>query len=297
MANFHQVANKSARDLSCDDFYFSLLVDEIQNDENFTISDDKYAEELQNQEVIMTSTIFNQNSTNSPAPTIFIQNSTNSPASSCVIANERAIGESSLSFCEICAERKGTDEMFTIETCTHVYCTDCICKHVETKIQDNVQVVTCPGVACNAILDFETCSSIIPKDVRNRWDEILCESLILGSQKFYCPYKDCSAMLVNDSDEIVRESECPECHRLFCAQCYVPWHCGVECEEFQRLNADERGREDLMVRELAKAKQWGRCPHCKFFVEKTEGCLHMTCKCGSQFCYRCGVTWGAAHSC
>ncbi|WMV35207.1 hypothetical protein MTR67_028592 [Solanum verrucosum] len=85
-------------------------------------------------------------------------------------------------------------------------------------------------------------------------------------------------MLVNDSDDIVRESECPVCRRLFCAQCYVPWHCGVQCEEFQKMNVDERSREDLMVKELAKAKQWTRCPYCRFFVEKTEGCLHMTCR-------------------
>lgn len=283
------MASESALDLSCDDFYFALLFGEIQNDENFSISDEKYAEELQDQEVIMSSTIFKQNSTSSLASSPLQEADER--------VDEHEVGESSLGFCEICAERKEIDEMFTIETCSHVYCTDCISKHVATKIQDKIHVVTCPGVACRGILDFETYSSIIPKDVRDMWDELLCESLIHASQKFYCPYKDCSAMLVNDSDEMVRESECPVCWRLFCAQCYVPWHCGVECEEFWRLNADERGREDLMVRELAKSKQWARCPHCKFFVEKTEGCLHMTCRCGSQFCYKCGVTWSEIHAC
>ncbi|XP_016475322.1 E3 ubiquitin-protein ligase RSL1-like [Nicotiana tabacum] len=278
------MAKESALDLSCDDFYLSLLFDEIEDEENFSISDEKYAEELQFQEVLMASTS--------------IQNSTSSPALSLREAEESdEEGESSLSFCEICAERKESDEMFTIETCSHIFCTDCISKHVATKIQENIHAVTCPGVACRGILDFETCSSTMPKEVLSRWDEVLCESLILASQKFYCPYKDCSAMLVNDSDEIIRESECPSCWRLFCAQCNVPWHSGVECEEFQRLNADERDREDLMVRELAKAKHWGRCPHCKFFVEKTEGCLHMTCRCGSQFCYKCGVTWTIHHAC
>ncbi|MCD9645350.1 hypothetical protein HAX54_034206 [Datura stramonium] len=140
--------------------------------------------------------------------TIFIQNLTSSPASSSSLqeagesADEHEIGESSLSFCEICAERKEIDEIFTIEICSHVFRTDCIGKHVGTKIQDNIHVMTCPGVACRGTLDFETCSLIIPKDVRNRWEELLCESLILASQKFYCPYKDCSAMLVDDSDII-----------------------------------------------------------------------------------------------
>ncbi|KAK1552399.1 hypothetical protein Q3G72_016014 [Acer saccharum] len=54
--------------------------------------------------------------------------------------------------------------------------------------------------------------------------------------------------------------------------CCVPWHSGVECEEFQRLNDDERGREDMMVVEFAKDNKWSRSPHCKFYVERTEGC-------------------------
>ena len=31
-----------------------------------------------------------------------------------------------------------------------------------------------------------------------------------------------------------------------------------------------------------------RCPNCKFIVEKTDGCDHMTCRCRYEFCYVCG---------
>ena len=30
-------------------------------------------------------------------------------------------------------------------------------------------------------------------------------------------------------------------------------------------------------------------------IERTEGCNHMTCKCGNQFCYVCGANWNTAH--
>lgn len=32
-------------------------------------------------------------------------------------------------------------------------------------------------------------------------------------------------------------------------------------------------------------------------LEKTEGCNHMTCKCGHQFCYLCGERWHPDHRC
>lgn len=31
---------------------------------------------------------------------------------------------------------------------------------------------------------------------------------------------------------------------------------------------------------------------CKFWVEKTFGCDHMRCRCGNEFCYKCGGPYG-----
>ncbi|GFZ08161.1 RING/U-box superfamily protein [Actinidia rufa] len=98
----------------------------------------------------------------------------------------------------------------------------------------------------------------------------------------YCPFQDCSAMLVDDGGERVTVSECPNCRRLFCAQCKVAWHAGIDCAEFQSFGKDKREREDVMLMDLAKSKKWRRCPHCKFFVEKLDGCAHGTLLAGSS---------------
>nr|GEU47122.1 zinc finger, C6HC-type [Tanacetum cinerariifolium] len=93
--------------------------------------------------------------------------------------------------------------------------------HVAAKIQENITTVRCPDPNCKGIIGPEACRLIVPKEVLDRWEDALCESLILGAEKFYCPFKDCSAMLVNDGGEAVTSSECPHCYRLFCAQCKV----------------------------------------------------------------------------
>nr|GFB09425.1 zinc finger, C6HC-type [Tanacetum cinerariifolium] len=84
-------------------------------------------------------------------------------------------------------------------------------------------------------------------------------------------------MLVDDGGEDVTSSECPHCNRLFCAQCKVMWHSGMDCSEFQSLKENERDPNDIMLMDLAKNKKWRRCPSCKYYVERTEGCLHITC--------------------
>ncbi|KAG5249826.1 E3 ubiquitin-protein ligase [Salix suchowensis] len=258
-----------------------------------------YAEELQFQEVLMGSVIVSQKKNNDPS-SMMIQGTpvllsiSDQPMHTEII--QSGAGESSLSFCEICVEKKESGQMFKTESCVHSFCNDCISRHVATKVQDGNIIVTCPGLNCRAVLELDTCRPVMTRKVIDLWEDALCEEVINASQRFYCPFKDCSALLINDNEgEPIIESECPFCHRLFCARCSAPWHSGIECDEFQRLNEDERGREDLMLRELAIDKKWSRCTQCKFYVERTDGCPHMICRCGFEFCYGCGEKWSGTH--
>ncbi|XP_077230572.1 uncharacterized protein LOC143863701 isoform X2 [Tasmannia lanceolata] len=182
-------------------------------------------------------------------------------------------------FCPICMEPKSPNESFTIKGCSHVFCSDCMIKYVASKIQDNTARIQCPDLRCKGVLEPEFCRSILPPEVFERWGNVLFESLISGSMKFYCPYKDCSGLLLDERGGrvVIKESECPHCRRLFCAQCKVPWHSGIGCAQFQKLGKGEREREDIMLMNLAKNRNWQRCPECRFYVERLEGCPFMRC--------------------
>ncbi|KAJ0816987.1 putative transcription factor C2H2 family [Helianthus annuus] len=244
----------------------------IDNEEIFPISDDKYAEELQLEEAL----IFSSLSLSSPNQNI--------SAVSCSSSSKQPLMTSSKSpcslICGICMDTKTASEMFenTSSICGHLFCSDCISQHVAVKIKENVTKVKCPDPKCKGVIGPEACRSIVPKEVLERWESILCESLIMESQKFYCPFKDCSAMLVDDGGVVVTQSECPSCNRLFCAQCKVAWHCGISCVEFQSLNKGERNPDDILLMKLAKGKNWMKCPKCKHFVEKVDGCNFIACR-------------------
>ncbi|CAJ2663279.1 unnamed protein product, partial [Trifolium pratense] len=199
-------------------------------------------------------------------------------------------------YCAICMDEKPIEEMFENRNCSHTFCETCVGSYLAAKIKENIAMVKCPDPNCNDILEPNDCISIIPKDVFERWENALCENLVLGSQKFYCPFNDCSAMLVNDGNEVVTVSECPHCHRLFCAQCKVSWHAGVDCTEFQSSkNSDQGWQSDLTALQFAKKKKWKRCSKCSFYVERSEGCNKITCRCRHQFCYVCGSDWKPSH--
>ncbi|KAJ4813705.1 RING/U-box superfamily protein [Rhynchospora pubera] len=191
--------------------------------------------------------------------------------------------------CKICMEQVRSSRIFTIKSCNHLFCISCIVHYIISKLDENISIIPCPDPGCKSgSLDPLTCQHILPSATFDKWGCILCESS-LGHNKFYCPFKDCSALLVDEGDEELRNSECPHCNRMFCVRCKVPWHGDITCDEFQRLSKDERGREDLMLRKLAKDSKWQRCPQCRMYVEKIDGCMFMKCRCGNCFCYACAT--------
>ncbi|KAH0687250.1 hypothetical protein KY284_017803 [Solanum tuberosum] len=140
-----------------------------------------------------------------------------------------------------------------------------------TQIEESPESsqVTCPGLKCCATIEPVSCKSIIPENVFEKWEGGLSESALLDCEKFYCPYKDCSELLIYDHDQDIIECVCPVCHRQLCAACGVPWHTGLDCDKFQN---DEKNREDdLKVEELASSSKWMKCPHCKHIVQKADG--------------------------
>ncbi|KAL5542619.1 hypothetical protein UlMin_010329 [Ulmus minor] len=204
--------------------------------------------------------------------------------------------------CQICFDTKHHDEIFKIKNCSHSFCMDCMGHYINTKFQENPNRISCPNMECmkkgsNDIELEDFRGGLLPKELIEKWDEARLEASIPESKKYYCPFNDCSALMEYDDegDLIIMESECPVCHRLFCVVCGVAWHAGLDCEEFQGLNEDKKGKYDLMLMELAKENKWMPCPGCKFHVEKIDGCKHISCRCGFQFCYECGSEWIGDH--
>ncbi|MBA0722841.1 hypothetical protein Golax_003482, partial [Gossypium laxum] len=176
--------------------------------------------------------------------------------------------------CEICVEPKPLDISFNIKGCSHFYCIECTVKYIKSKLDDNVSRIQCPVTDCEGVLDPDFCREILPRDLFNRWGKALCESALLGSEKLYCPYKDCSALLVNDGEKRIKRFPCPLCKRVFCVQCKVAWHSGADCIKFQKL---KNIGSDAMLVDLAKRKKWRQCPNCSIYVEKSAGCCYVKC--------------------
>ncbi|KAF0903030.1 hypothetical protein E2562_024022 [Oryza meyeriana var. granulata] len=205
-------------------------------------------------------------------------------------------------FCKICMDDVPlSDTHRGSHGCTHAFCATCLVGHITAKLRtgltSSTSGVKCPEEGCVAVLDPELSQHILPKDTFERWCAALCWAMVLGASHVYCPFPDCAEIIADErgSGNVPdQSSECPACRRQFCGRCGVAWHSGVSCGEYEELAAGDRGEGDLAVVEMAKGSRWRRCPRCRFYVDRYEGCVHITCRCELEFCYGCGLEWVSA---
>lgn len=139
--------------------------------------------------------------------------------------------------CDFCIEPTDVKDIFKIRGCNHFYCRECVVKFIVSKLQDKVTNIKCPVPGCMGMLDLEYCRKILPNSVFDRWRNAVYRKMIMESKThkyFYCPFKDCSAMLIYKNDMKPSWWLCSRCKGEICASCKVPL---LEYEyEFDILN-------------------------------------------------------------
>ena len=108
----------------------------------------------------------------------------------------------------------------------------------------------------------------------------------------FCPTPGCSYMCFYDINEY--HLDCPLCKKSYCLKCKTEWHQDITCEEYQQNKKYEENmtEEDKLnekkFEDYVRGNRCKQCPKCKRWVEKNRGCDHITCPCGTHFCYKCG---------
>ncbi|XP_057812104.1 E3 ubiquitin-protein ligase RSL1 [Salvia miltiorrhiza] len=218
------------------------------------------------------------------------------------IVSTRGEGEESTESCSICFEEKLSSMMLSFK-CSHKFCSHCMKTYVEGKVHSTQVPIRCPQLGCKYCISATECSLFLPVTSYESLERALAEANVLSSKKIYCPYPSCSVLLDPHDCLSTRASsssqsdnscvECPVCQGFICVDCEVQWHSSMTCEEYQSLPLEERDASDLTLHRLAQNKRWRRCVQCRRMIELTHGCYHMTCWCGHEFCYSCGVDYRA----
>ena len=93
--------------------------------------------------------------------------------------------------------------------------------------------------------------------------------------------------------------EKPICNKnekhIHCNKCFQKEHKGEEClalyDHIIKQNREIREKKNNNELQQGDSEGFKPCPKCLAFIEKIDGCNHMTCaNCKHQWCWRCGAT-------
>ncbi|KFK22880.1 hypothetical protein AALP_AAs64569U000200 [Arabis alpina] len=166
---------------------------------------------------------------------------------------------------------------------------------IEVKLLSGY-VPTCLDYGCNIELTLESCSKVLTRKLIELWKHKVKEDSIPATERIYCPYPNCSTLMSKADLPVAAEADqanvraCVKCSGLFCIDCKVPSHRDLSGAEYKKLRPEPLV-DDSKLKFLAKDKNWRQCVKCRHMIELSQGCNQMTCRCGYEFCYKCGVEW------
>ncbi|XP_064151062.1 E3 ubiquitin-protein ligase RNF144A isoform X2 [Loxodonta africana] len=228
--------------------------------------------------------------------------------------------------CKLCLGEYPVEQMTTIAQCQCIFCTLCLKQYVELLIKEGLETaISCPDAACpkqghlqeNEIecmvaaeimqrykkLQFERAthpegcgfhkdeipwgSSPLSNRVTMSWN--LLDEVLLDPCRTWCPASSCQAVcqLQEMGLQTPQLVQCKACDMEFCSACKASWHPGKGCQDSMPVTflPGETSSAFKMEEDDAPIK---RCPKCKVYIERDEGCAQMMCKnCKHAFCWYC----------
>ena len=200
--------------------------------------------------------------------------------------------------CIVCMEEKSLENFTNIDedSCEHIQRTVCnSCVYENTKVLiENAMVylgdITCPEPNCHTVFSLQTIQLILVIIGKNRelFDRYDQQLISLRPNFVWCAYGCGSGQLHAISDPIVT---CIKCSRSTCFNHRGIWHTDLTCDEYDLIEeqSTETDANNKWLELFAK-----KCPNCNWYIQKNEGCDHMTCRyCHHEFCWQCFADYQA----
>ncbi|KIL59702.1 hypothetical protein M378DRAFT_997146 [Amanita muscaria Koide BX008] len=197
--------------------------------------------------------------------------------------------------CPICFDEVTTPVMLT---CGHFYCTACLRHFLSSAVERKTFPLACSGDEdrCKAPIAIPIIQRYLLQQQFDRLVEMAVTTYIEKQPtKFrYCTTPDCPQVYRYEGGGMTTVLTCPSCFATVCTGCHKEAHEGMTCREREIMTNPKE--QERLNEEWALAAGAKRCPSCRVWIQKTEGCNHMTCQCGVHLCWLCLMTFPAGQS-
>ncbi|KAL7908878.1 hypothetical protein GGI35DRAFT_416663 [Trichoderma velutinum] len=178
----------------------------------------------------------------------------------------------------------------------------CGCRYCGRCLRENILVglrseLDFPPGCCDEPFDEATIRLAQRPALVHLFRQLSAEYAVHSGERLYCYDPRCSSFIsaravqpaARDEDDATPVGICPSCDKATCAACGSRSHRGLPCQEDVE---DEEALWDMM-----DDQELVGCPECGIVIALRDGCNHINCVCGAEFCYLCGQCWGDKCSC
>ena len=165
--------------------------------------------------------------------------------------------------------------------CSHRMCHDCLKRIFEMSVKDPAHMP--PKCCTDQHIPLKHVDKLFDLKFKMLWNRKYQE--YHTKDRIYCPTLKCGEWIKPSHICTLQGRKvaiCPRCKTKVCTMCNNKMHKSTECP---------KDPEIAKLVEQAKEQGWQRCYSCSAFVEKKEGCNHITCRCMAEFCIICGAQW------
>ncbi|KAK3127728.1 hypothetical protein QOZ80_7AG0577610 [Eleusine coracana subsp. coracana] len=194
-------------------------------------------------------------------------------------------------FCEL-------EDPFKLESCGHMFCKTCLVDQCESamKSQDGFPL-SCLKNGCKKLLLLVDLRCLLSSEQLEELIRVSLNAFVASSAGLYrfCPTPDCTSIYkVAVADAEGKPFVCGACSVEICTKCHLEYHPLISCEAYKEYKEDP----DATLLEWRKGKENVKnCPSCGYTIEKSEGCNHVECKCGSHICWTCLEKFRSSDEC
>ena len=166
-------------------------------------------------------------------------------------------------------------------------------EYLQTRINEG-KVLTMPCTGCGTEISNKNIKRIITKELYTKYQQFRFLAQLRSEPDCrWCPKRNCGNGVIGDrNNQDFPKLKCNQCFTEFCFNCSLKWHENISCDK-QRKRKEKR-ENNFNKRAIKKNKKWMKenklikCKRCGQGVQKIDGCNHMTCTCGYEFCWLCG---------
>ena len=236
--------------------------------------------------------------------------------------------------CEICLDQLPEDKKENI-LCGHQFCKDCIIEHLVQCISTAKVPITCPDIKCIYEFDNDFVRKMVPREYDKYKKFLKRKEIAKIKNAIVCPIPNCESYAIihkeeenedkinngnvdtvviykdisksptqnnnkdnqqternnsfqefgNENDKFPIVLKCIDNGHEFCSKCKQLPHPPLPCSSTE---------EEKWVK-YKNESNIKKCPFCGIEISKNEGCNHIRCLCGYEFCWLCGREYTPIH--